>query len=85
MKKMNVSIEIHYKSDSRALRKGSFLLKGLKPEQIALGFWKQIKKEMSHHAQLEKIIVDGDQDITQLVKDLEQRGWNNSLNDNLPF
>jgi hypothetical protein len=82
---MNVSIEIHYKSDSRTLQKGYFPLRGRKPEKVALEFWKQIKKEMSHRAELEKVIVDGDQDITQLVKDLEQREWNNSLNDNLPF
>jgi hypothetical protein len=84
-KKMNVSIEIHYKSDSRGLQKGSFQLRGMKPEELALNFWQQIKKEMSHRAKLEKVIVDGDQDITQLVKDLELQEWKNTMNDNLPF
>jgi uncharacterized protein (UPF0218 family) len=82
---MNVTVEIHYKSDSRALQKGSFQLRGRKPEQIALEFWKQIKKKMSHRAELEKVIVDGDQDITQLVIDLEKQEWNKSMIDNLPF
>lgn len=82
---MNIAIEIHYKSDSRGLQKGSFQLKGRKPEYIALKFWKQIKKEMSHHAQLEKVIVEGDRDITQLVIELEEFEWNKSMNDNLPF
>jgi hypothetical protein len=82
---MNVSIEIHYKTDSKTVQKGSFPLRGRKPEKVALEFWKQIKKDMSHHAQLEKVIVDGDQDITQLVKDLELLEWNKSMDDNLPF
>ncbi|MBT2722332.1 hypothetical protein [Bacillus sp. ISL-46] len=82
---MNVVIEIHYKSDSRALRTGTFPLRGRNPEKVALDFWKQIKKEMAHRAELEKIIVDGDKDITQLVIDLEKEEWNKSMNDNLPF
>ncbi|MEH7484761.1 hypothetical protein V7157_27560 [Neobacillus drentensis] len=82
---MNVVIEIHYKSDSRALQAGTFPLRGRKPEQVALDFWKQIKKEMSYHAELEKILAFGDQDITQLVIDLEKEEWNKSMNDNLPF
>lgn len=82
---MNVTIEIHYKADGRALQKGSFPLRGRKAEKIALEFWKQIKKKMSHRAELEKVIVDGDQDITQLVIDLEKQKWKESMNDNLPF
>jgi hypothetical protein len=82
---MNVTIEIHYKSDSRALQKGNFPLRGRKPEKVALEFWKRIKKELSQHVQLEKVIVDGDHDITQLVKELEHQEWNKSMDDNLPF
>jgi hypothetical protein len=82
---MYTTIEIHYKSDSRALQKGNFPLRGRKPEQIALEFWKQIMKVNSHRAQLEKVIVDGDKDITQLVKALESLEWKNTMNDNLPF
>jgi hypothetical protein len=82
---MNVVIVIHYKSDSRALQIGNFPLRGRKPEQIALEFWKQIQKNMSHWAKLEKIIVDADQDITQLVIELEHQALNDAMNDNLPF
>jgi hypothetical protein len=82
---MNVVIEIHYRSDSRALQIGNFPLRGRKPERVALDFWRQIKKAMSHRTELEKVIVDGDQDITQLVKDLESQEWKNTMNDNLPF
>lgn len=84
-KKMNVVIEIHYKSGSRTTQSGSFPLRGRKPEQVALDFWKQIKKEMSYSAELEKVIANGDQDITQLVLELEEHEWNKSMNDNLPF
>lgn len=82
---MNIFIEIHYKSDSRAIQKGLFQLRGRKSEQVALEFWKQIKKDMFHRAELEKVIVDGDQDITELVFELEEQEWNKSMNDNLPF
>ncbi|MEH7157490.1 hypothetical protein [Neobacillus drentensis] len=82
---MNVVIEIHYSSGSRALQKGSFQLRGRKPEKVALEFWKQIKKDMSHRAILEKVIANGDQDITQLVIDLEKQEMHNAMNDNLPF
>lgn len=74
-----IYIEILYvSSNTRVSQGGSFPLRGGKPEQVALQFWKQIKKDMSYHAQIEKITADGE-DITQLVKDLE----NQSLN--LPF
>lgn len=65
-----VNIEIHYKAASRIMQRGSFLLKGRRPEQVALAFWKEIRKEM-YNAQLEQVIANGDQDITELVIELE--------------
>jgi hypothetical protein len=83
---MIVVIEIHYKSDSRALQIGNFPLRGRKAEYVALEFWKQIQKNMSHRAQLEKVIVDGDQDITQLVMELEKQMILKIMNEEiLPF
>jgi uncharacterized protein (UPF0218 family) len=83
---MNVAIEIHYISDGRGMQKGSFPLRGRKPVKIALEFWQQIKKEMSNRAELEKVIVDGDQDITQLVLELEKQTMLEVMyEDNLPF
>ena len=82
---MYITIEIHYKGASRATRSDSFQLRGKKPEEVALSFWKQIKSDMSYRAELEKVIMNGDQDITQLVRNLEEEEWNKSLNDNLPF
>jgi len=83
---MNIHIEIHYTADSKITQKGSFPKKGRKPEYIALQFWQQIKKEMSYRAELEKITVDGDRDITQLVKSLVKQEWKN-INEkwDLPF
>lgn len=67
-------------------KKDPFRLEGRKPEKVALEFWKQIKKEMSHRAELEKVIVDGDQDITQMVIDLEKQIMMKVMHeDNLPF
>lgn len=83
---MNVTIEIHYIAASRIAQIGSFPLRGKQPVQVALDFWKQIKKEMSYHAKLEKVIVNGDKDITDLVKELEKSEWRNIEDKwNLPF
>lgn len=82
---MNITIEIHYEAGSRGFKCGEFQLRGRDHEYVALQFWKQIKKELSYRAALEKVIVDGDRDITQLVKDLEEQDWLNSMNDDLPF
>jgi hypothetical protein len=84
---MNITIRIDYISNENKLYQvGSLPLRNKKPEQIALEWWKQIKKEMSYHAELEKISANG-KDITQLVKDLEENEWKNALDDNLdlPF
>ncbi|MDR4950405.1 hypothetical protein [Neobacillus cucumis] len=81
-----ISIEIHYIASSQLMQRGSFLLRGRRPEQIALAFWKQIQREMSYHARLEKIIVDGDKDFTKLVTDLKKQELRNiDTNWNLPF
>lgn len=45
---MNVTIEIHYIADSKIMQGGSFPLRGKQSVQVALDFWKQIKKEMSY-------------------------------------
>ncbi|WHY93737.1 hypothetical protein QNK12_09865 [Neobacillus cucumis] len=80
-----VTIEIHYNVNSRITQKGSFPLRGRRPEHVALAFWKQIRKEMSYHAILEKVLIDGGKDITQLVKDLETDQWRNIEDVDLPF
>jgi hypothetical protein len=85
---MNVTIEIHYiASCTKSMQAGSFPLRHKNPAQVAFELWKQIKKEMSYHAKLEKVIANGDQDITELVKELEKQEWrkNYEAADNLPF
>ncbi|MFJ5713099.1 hypothetical protein [Neobacillus sp. NPDC093127] len=84
---MTIIIEIHYIGASRMYQKGSFQPRGKKPEYVALQFWKQIKKDMSYHVELEKVIVEGNQDITQLVKDLEKHEHLKAIaeSEDLPF
>jgi hypothetical protein len=82
---MNVTIEIHYISGSKTSQTSSFSLRGRKPAAIALDFWSHIKKEMSYHAQLDKIILNGDQDITEQVRELEKQIWRKRMEDKLPF
>jgi hypothetical protein len=69
---MNVIIEIHYTGDSKIAQKGSFPLRGKNAVQVALDFWKQIQKEMSYRVKLENAFVNGDEDVTELVKELER-------------
>lgn len=82
---MNVTIEITYIAASRNNMSATFPLRGRSPEKVALDWWKEIKHEMSYHAILEKVIANGEHEITQLVKELEQKEWNRDFEDNLPF
>lgn len=83
---MNMTIEIHYIGDSKIMQSGSFPLKGKSTVQVALDFWKQIQKEMSYRAKLEKVTLNGENDITDLVIELEKSEWRNiEQNWNLPF
>jgi hypothetical protein len=76
---MTVLIQIHYiTNDNKVLRRGSFLLKGKKKEEIALEFWKWIKKEHPFECEIEKVIVDGD-DLTDLVNNLQKRIYNKGI------
>ncbi|MEH7484667.1 hypothetical protein V7157_27070 [Neobacillus drentensis] len=79
--KMNVSIQIHYISyDNKISRGGSFPLRGHKTESVAYDFWKWIKKEHPFEVILEKVINNGDQDITEMVKEVEKQEWRNIEN-----
>jgi len=75
---MNVTIEIHYLATS------FFSIKGQNPEQVALQFWKDIKKELPYHVELDEVIAAGEK-ITELVKELEKQELLNVMNDDLPF
>jgi hypothetical protein len=72
MNESNITIEIHYKGDSKALRRGSFPLRGKNPERVAYEFWKSIKKEMPYPVVLEEVLAAGE-DVTDLVRDLEKQ------------
>ena len=84
---MKVSIQIHFKGDSKLTQGNTFYLRGKKVEQIALEFWWQIQKEMSYHVELEKVIVNGEQDITKKVIDLEEQELRREFaeSEDLPF
>jgi hypothetical protein len=69
---MSVLLQISFVSnDNKVLRRGSFPLRGKKREQIALEWWKQIKREMPFDCELEKVTCDGE-DITEIVKEMER-------------
>lgn len=67
---MTVLIQITYiSSENNILRRGSFPLRGRKPETVALEFWKAIKKEHPYDCEINKVTCDGE-DLTQKVKEL---------------
>jgi hypothetical protein len=73
---MTVLIVIHYISnENKILRRGSFPLKGKLKEEVALEFWKWIKREMPFECEFEKVTVDGE-DFTEVVKELERSKLN---------
>lgn len=68
------------------IQSGSFPLKGRRLEHIALEFWKQIQKDNSNRNVIEKIICNGNKNITWLVEDLEKQAVLKILTgDNFPF
>jgi hypothetical protein len=82
---MNVVIRIDYIASSKVSQTGSFPLRRRTKEQVALEWWKNLKKETSYRAKLDKVFADGN-DITDLVKDLEEKEWRNTEGmDYLPF
>lgn len=81
---MNITIEIHYKADSKLMQRASFPLRGRKPERVALEFWKSIKKDMPYPVELEEVVAAGE-DILELVKELERQELLKIMNDELPF
>ena len=84
MTKMNITIELHYKADSKLMQRAYFPLRGRKPEYVAYEFWKSIKKEMPYPVKLEEVIAAGE-DVTLLVNELERQEILKSINDDLPF
>lgn len=69
---MNVQIDIHYLSHAgRVLQRGSFQSRGKKPEEVALQFLRVIKNE-TEVLEVEKIILNGTEDIKEKVLELEK-------------
>ena len=81
---MNITIEIHFKADSKLMQRASFPLRGRRPERIAYEFWKSIKKGMPYLVELEEVHA-ANEDITELVKELERQELLSVMNDDLPF
>jgi hypothetical protein len=73
---MNVVISIHYiTNENKVLRRGSFPVQRKTSEEVALDFWKWIKKEHPYECEIEKVLCDGE-DITEKVKELENTNIN---------
>lgn len=67
-----INIKITYLTPGgRAQQGGSFPLRGRKPEQVAFEWIRQIKREVNFEELLE-VIVNGAQDITKEVQELDR-------------
>lgn len=76
-----VVIKIHYTGPAgRVERAGSFPLRGLRPEEVALDWWEK-DVGRGYERKLDKILADG-VDITEKVFEVRKERWNNLR---LPF
>ncbi|MBT2758006.1 hypothetical protein J7E71_19225 [Mesobacillus foraminis] len=69
---MNVTIKIRYNSPAGIVtQRGTFPLKGRKPERVAFDWLQLIKKEVNYEGLIE-VTADSDLDITELVREMEK-------------
>lgn len=69
---MNARIQITYITEGgRAQQSGTFLLKRRKSEEVALDWIKEVKRQVTYK-ELISVIVDGKDDITEKVLELEK-------------
>ena len=78
---MNINIQIFYTSDldSKIKQSASFPVNTYQfkrdphkeAARVTFEWWKLIKKNMSYRVILEKVIYNGEHDITELVKQLD--------------
>ncbi|MCM3665496.1 hypothetical protein M3204_13850 [Mesobacillus subterraneus] len=69
---MNVTIQIKFLSDAgRVYQSGTFPLRRRKPEEIAYEWLQQIKRKVTYQ-KLISVIVDGNEDITGKVLEMEK-------------
>jgi hypothetical protein len=65
---VNVEIQIRYSSPAGVvLQRGYFPLKGRKPEEAAVMWWREIRRE-SFADEIVEVIIDGE-DVTEKVKE----------------
>ena len=69
---MNVLIQVTYLTEGgKAQQKGTFPLRKRIPEEIAFEWLQQIKRKVTYK-ELKSVIVDGKEDITGKVLELEK-------------
>lgn len=69
---MNARIQITYLTESgRAQQSGTFPLRGRKVEKVAFSWLQEIKRKVFYR-ELISVIVDGKEDITEKVLEMEK-------------
>lgn len=66
---MNVVVHITYLVEGvKVLQRGSFPSRRRTPEQVALDWWKQLKRESFLELELVKVLIDGEDKTDTLKK-----------------
>ncbi|MBT2757970.1 hypothetical protein J7E71_19035 [Mesobacillus foraminis] len=69
---MNINIMIRYNSPAGIVTQGgSFAQKGRTPEKVAYDWMQEIKRQVNYEGLIE-VLVDGDKNITELVREMEK-------------
>lgn len=68
-------IAIHYTGPAgRVEQKGSFPLRGQRPEEIALDWWEN-QVGRGYEKKLDKVILNSEEDITEKVLEEQKARW----------
>jgi hypothetical protein len=72
---MKASIDLHLIINGvRNVKRGEFQVRWNEEVSVVAYNWiRQIRKETGYHAAIEKVIIDGDRDITNCVKEIDER------------
>jgi hypothetical protein len=71
---MKASIDLHLIINGvRTVKRGEFQIRWNEDVSVVAHNWvRLIRKETGHHAVIEKVIVDGDKDVTGKVKEIDE-------------
>jgi hypothetical protein len=72
--RMQISIDLHLVNNyQKSLRSGTFEVRSEEDiPKVAHNWVRQVRRDTSHHSNIDKVIVDGNKDITDKVKAIDE-------------